>query len=110
MAKPRDVTDAMFEQEVLKASRPVLVECWTPWCGPCRMVAPIVEELAGDYSDRMDFFRLNTDDNPHTADSYNIHSIPVLMVFNNGEQLGQVVGYRPKSDLKQRLDTMLEGS
>ncbi|MCI0777495.1 MAG: thioredoxin [Chloroflexi bacterium] len=107
MAKPKDVTDSDFEQVVLKADKPVLVDFWAPWCGPCRMVAPVVEELADDYAGKVDFVKLNTDDNPDTAVKYGIRSIPTLLVFKEGESVGQIVGFRPKSDLAARLDAVL---
>ena len=107
MAKPRYVADATFEQEVLKSAKPVLVDFWAPWCGPCRMVAPIVEELAEEYDGKVEFVKLNTDDNPNTAVKYGIRSIPTLLVFKGGEPVGQIVGFRPKSDLKERLDAVV---
>ena len=107
MAKPKEVTDATFEQEVLKAPRPVLVDFWAPWCGPCRMVAPIVEELAEEYDGKVNFVKLNTDDNPVTASRYGIRSIPTLLVFQGGEPVGQIIGFRPKSDLRRRLDAVI---
>jgi thioredoxin 1 len=107
VAKPKEVTDATFEQEVLKAPRPVLVDFWAPWCGPCRMVAPIVEELAEEYDGKVNFVKLNTDDNPVIASRYSIRSIPTLLVFKGGEPVGQIIGFRPKSDLRRRLDAAL---
>ena len=107
MAKPKEVTDATFDQDVLKASKPVLVDFWAPWCGPCRMVAPIVEELAREYDGKVEFVKLNTDDNPNTAVKYGIRSIPTLLVFKGGEPVGTIVGFRPKNDLKQRLDAVV---
>lgn len=107
MAKPKEVTDATFEQEVLKAPRPVLVDFWAPWCGPCRMVAPIVEELAEEYEGKVNFVKLNTDDNPVIASRYGIRSIPTLLVFKGGEPVGQIIGFRPKSDLRRRLDAVI---
>lgn len=107
MAKPAEITDANFEAEVLKADLPVLVDFWAPWCGPCRMVAPIVEELAEEYDGRVKFVKVNTDENVNSAMRYGIRSIPTLMVFKDGQPVGQVVGFRPKGDLKKVLDQAL---
>ena len=107
MAKPKEVTDTSFEQEVLKAARPVLVDFWAPWCGPCHMVAPIVEELAEEYDGKVTFVKLNTDENLVTASRYGIRSIPTLLVFKGGEPVGQIIGFRPKSDLRRRLDAVI---
>jgi thioredoxin 1 len=107
MAKPGDVSDSQFESEVLKAEVPVLVDFWAPWCGPCRMVEPIVEELAEEYGDKVKFLKMNTDDNGNTATQYGIRAIPTLIVFKDGEPAGQVIGLRPKSDLKKVIDQAL---
>jgi thioredoxin 1 len=107
MAKPREVTDAEFDQEVLKSDLPVLVDFWAPWCGPCRMVAPIVEELAQEYDGRVKFVKVNTDDNVGTAVRYGIRSIPTLLVFKGGQPVAQVIGFRPKSELKKVLEKAL---
>jgi len=107
LAKPQEVTDSSWETSVIKAEKPVLVDFWAPWCGPCRMVAPIVEELADEYAGRVEFVKLNTDDNPATAMKYGIRSIPTLLVFKKGEPVGQIIGFRPKGDLKKRLDAAL---
>jgi thioredoxin 1 len=107
MAKPFEVTDANFETEVIKSETPVLVDFWAPWCGPCRMVAPIVDELSQEYDGKVKFVKLNTDDNVKTASAFGIRSIPTLLVFKGGEVAGQIVGFRPKSDLKKRLDAVL---
>ena len=108
MAKPNEVSDATWQDSVLDADKPVLVDFWAPWCGPCRMVAPIVEELADEYDGKVEFRKLNTDDNPNTAIKYGIRSIPTLLMFKGGEPVGSIIGFRPKSDLKKRLDAALE--
>ena len=107
MTKPADVNDREWEQEVLKSDLPVLVDFWAPWCGPCRMVAPIVEELANEYSGKVRFYKLNTDDNVDTASKYGIRSIPTLLVFKDGQMVDQLIGFRPKSDLKRSLEKAL---
>ena len=107
MAKPREVSDTSFENEVIKSTVPVMVDFWAPWCGPCRMVAPVVEELAEEYDGRVSFVKLKTDENPTTAAQYGIRSIPTLLVFKGGQPVGQIIGFRPKSDLKKRLDAVL---
>ena len=103
MAKPKDVTEVDFETEVLKASRPVLVDFWAPWCGPCRIVSPIVEELADEYQGKVTFTKLNVDDAPNIALKYKVMSIPTLMVFEGGKPIAQVVGAMPKKALRERL-------
>jgi thioredoxin 1 len=107
MAEPREVTDATFDNDVVKSDLPVLVDFWAPWCGPCRMVAPIVEELTDEYAGKVNFFKMNTDDNPAIPSKFGIRSIPTLMIFKDGNLKGQIVGFRPKSELKKRLDEAL---
>ncbi len=107
MSKPREVTDAEFKSEVLKSELPVLVDFWAPWCGPCRMVAPVVEELAEEYDGRVKFVKVNTDENVQTAGAYGIRSIPTLLVFKGGQQIDQIIGFRPKGDLQQSLEKAL---
>lgn len=99
-----EVTDASFEQEVLKSNVPVLVDFWAPWCGPCRAIAPVVEEIATDYKGKLKVLKINTDDNPKTAQSYRISGIPSLIVFKNGQPVEQVVGAVPKSTLSSAVE------
>lgn len=103
MSNVGDVTDATFESEVLQASLPVLVDFWAPWCGPCRAVAPVVEEIANEYNGKLKVLKLNTDENPKTAQSYRISGIPSLMVFKNGQPVEHVVGAVPKSTLSSAV-------
>ena len=107
MSKPAEVTDGTFEAEVLKSDKPVLVDFWAPWCGPCRMVAPVVEELSEEYSGKVKFLKLNTDDNTNTAANYGIRSIPTLLMFKGGQPVDQIIGFRPKGDLKRVIDKAL---
>ncbi len=107
MPKPAEVTDANFETEVVKSDKPVLVDFWAPWCGPCRMVAPLVEELAEEYEGKVKFVKLNTDDNVNIATRYGIRSIPTLLMFKGGEPIDQIIGFRPKGDLKKTVDKAL---
>ncbi|HUF54749.1 MAG TPA: thioredoxin [Dehalococcoidia bacterium] len=107
MSKPQNVSDEEWNSEVLMSDTPVLVDFWAPWCGPCRMVAPIVDELATEYDGQVKFVKLNTDDNVATASKYGIRSIPTIMVFKGGEPVDQVIGFRPKSELKKSLDKAL---
>lgn len=104
MSNVGEVTDETFEAEVLKSSLPVLVDFWAPWCGPCRAVAPVVEELANDYNGKLKVLKLNTDENPKTAQSYRISGIPSLMVFKNGQPVEQVVGAVPKTTLSSAVE------
>ena len=103
MSNVSDVTDATFEQEVLKSSLPVLVDFWAPWCGPCRAVAPVVDEIATEFNGKLKVLKINTDENPKTAQSYRISGIPSLLVFKNGQPVEQVVGAVPKSTLTSAI-------
>lgn len=101
------VTDAMFAQEVLSGPIPVVVDFWAPWCGPCRLIASIVDELVAECRGRVKFVKVNVDENPGLANRYSVASIPTLGVFKDGTLVGRLVGYIPKRDLKQRLESML---
>jgi thioredoxin 1 len=107
MADVREITDATFESDVLKNELPTLVDFWAPWCGPCRMVAPIVGELSEEYAGKVNFVKMNTDENPAVPTKFGIRSIPSLLIFKGGELQGTIVGFRPKSDLKKRIDEAL---
>jgi thioredoxin 1 len=99
MSNAIPVTDANFDTEVLKASTPVLVDFWAPWCGPCRAVAPTVEALASEFTGKLKVVKLNTDEDQEVAIKYGVGSIPTLMVFKNGEMVERVIGNRPKAEL-----------
>lgn len=109
MASPDVVTleDGTFDSEVLKSEIPVLVDFWAVWCGPCRMVAPIVDEVSKEYAGKLKVLKLNTDENPDVAGKYRIMGIPTLMFFKDGKTVDQIVGAVPKSQLKTKIDTLL---
>jgi len=107
MSKPIDVSDQSFEEEVLKCETPVLVDFWAEWCGPCKMIGPIVEDLSNEFANRMKFAKLDVDANPSIASTYGVRSIPTLLVFRGGNPVDQVVGAVPRAVLKKRLDKIL---
>jgi len=107
MSKPMEIEEAKFDEVVLKAKLPVLVDFWAPWCGPCRMVAPVVEELSREYDGKVNFVKINIDDNPSLGSKFGVMSIPTLILFKNGQPLSNIVGFRPKAELKKGLDAAL---
>ncbi len=107
MAKPIAVTDSTFDNEVLKSNTPVLVDFWAEWCGPCRMIAPAVEELASEFDGKAKVAKVDVDNNPEISVKYNIRSIPTLLIFKNGEIVDQIIGAVPKTHLKKQLEAQV---
>ena len=107
MTKPVAVSDADFEAEVLNSDIPVMVDFWADWCGPCKMVAPMVEELAGVYDGKLKVAKVDVDSSPQTAGSYDIRSIPTLLFFKDGKAVTQVVGAVPKAVLQEQIDQVV---
>jgi thioredoxin 1 len=103
MATPTVVTDETFNQEVLKSDTPTLVDFWAVWCGPCRMVAPVVDEIAREQSGKLRVMKLDVDENQNTAMAYGVMSIPTLILFKNGQPVERIVGFRPKSDMNKKI-------
>ncbi len=110
MSKYLTVSDATFESEVLKSDKPVLVDFWAPWCGPCRMIAPIIEELANDYDGKAVIAKVNVDDNPKISMQFGIRSIPTLLIFKNGQVVDQIVGAVPRGVIESKLKSQLTAS
>ena len=107
MAKPLAVSDEEFEAKVLKSEVPVMVDFWAPWCGPCRSVAPILDELAGEYEGKVQIVKVNTDEHSQNAAKYGVRGIPTLIFFRDGEEVDRIVGAGPKSLYKNKLDELV---
>jgi|SRR3954467_1027104 thioredoxin 1 len=105
--KIANVTDASFEADVLKSSQPVLIDFWATWCGPCRAIAPVVEQLAGEYAGKVKVVKVNIDENPKTPTQYDVRSIPTLLMFKDGKVVGQIVGAVPKPKIEELVKKAL---
>jgi len=101
--KPINVTDANFNEEVLNSDKPVLVDFWAAWCGPCRMMGPVIDEIANEYEDTLKVCKMNVDENPDTPARYGIMSIPTLILFKDGKPVKKLIGFRPKNDIVAEL-------
>lgn len=108
MPHPIEVTDDTFDEEVIKSDLPVLVDFWADWCAPCKMIAPMVDELAGEYEGKIKFAKMDVDANQRIPQTYNIRGIPTLLIFSGGSPVDQVVGAVPKGSIKSRLDKLGE--
>lgn len=107
MSNEIQVNDANFDQEVIKSGIPVLVDFWAPWCGPCRMLGPVIDELAKEYAGKVKVCKLNTDEAQDTAGKYQISAIPTILLFKGGKLSQQLVGLQPKEELKKQMDALL---
>ncbi|MGH7612052.1 MAG: thioredoxin [Candidatus Dormibacteria bacterium] len=107
MAVTNQVSDASFDSDVIKAETPVLVDFWADWCPPCKMLAPIVEDLASEYGERVKVAKLDVDANPGVAGQFGVMSIPTLILFKGGQEVQRMVGYQPKASLKAKLDSLV---
>jgi len=105
--RPLDISDRTFTEEVIRHSGPVLVDCWAPWCGPCRMVAPVLEQLAEEYAGRIKIAKLNVDENPVTASQFSVQSIPTMVLFKNGKLVDTLVGALPKEEIEKIIRRVL---
>lgn len=100
-----EFTDATFQAEVLESDKPVLVDFWAPWCGPCKMLGPVIEKLAGELADTVTIGKLNVDDNPGVAQQFGVMSIPTLILFKDGKEVAKTMGFQPEPALKQFIET-----
>ncbi len=104
MSKPFAVTDSSFDQDVLQSDTPVVVDFWAEWCGPCKAIAPVVDELAAEYAGKVKFAKLDVDTNPKTAINFGIRGIPALLIFDDGKVAGQIVGALPKASIQKSIE------
>ena len=107
MVEPINISDQDFEEKVIKSKKPVLVDFWAPWCRPCLMLAPVVKDLAAEYESKIDFAKLDVDQNQKTASQFQVMSIPTVIIFKDGKVASQMVGFKPKEELKKALDAAL---
>lgn len=107
MSNVRTTTDADFKETVLSSDKPVLVQFWADWCGPCKQLSPVLDKLAGEYSDKIDFVKINTDQNAETTRAYNVMSLPTMNVYKDGEVVKQIIGAKPKRALEKELSEFL---
>lgn len=103
----KNITDEMFKKEVIESTIPVLVDFWAPWCGPCRMIAPVIDEISSEYEGKIKVLKLNTDENPQTASEYQITAIPTLLFFKNGKVVREIVGVVPKEEIKKVIEEIV---
>jgi len=107
MSNVKTTTDADFKETVLSSDKPVLVQFWADWCGPCKQLSPVLDKLAGEYSDKIDFVKINTDQNAETTRAYNVMSLPTMNVYKDGEVVKQIIGAKPKRALEKELAEFL---
>jgi len=102
-----NITDSNFDEKVLKSSLPVMVDFWASWCGPCKMLGPVIEELAGEYEGRVNIYKLNVDENPENSTKYRIRGIPAIKIFKDGQVVDELVGLVPKEEIEEKLKKVL---